>query len=201
MKKKVLIMLMALIALATGTFGQAVVDVSSGGVSLNGGTSSGNTTICAGSSLTMTVSYPTIDHVVWTSNIGGASSFSPNNNSFTVTVNPTVMTDYIVYVYDSPLSIVPQYVTITVFVKPLPISQSVTANGVGSKVGHYCTAGTIFGLTSSEVGCTYQLQIDGTSTKVGLSVPGTGTAIQFSPVSSGNYQILSIMAGCPLTIR
>ena len=81
----------------------------------------------------------------------------------------------------------------TVVVNPLPVAYTVTGGG------SYCagSAGSIVGLSSSEVGINYELYVGAAST--GITVPGTGAAISFGPQTTpGVYTVAGInpATGC-----
>lgn len=83
--------------------------------------------------------------------------------------------------------------SVTVVVNPLPVAYTVTGGG------SYCagSAGSVVGLSSSEVGVNYELYIGSAST--GIIVPGTGGAISFGPQSTpGIYSVAGInpATGC-----
>lgn len=195
------VMAQAITVTATSSNGSPTFSGNSAGTCTQVATGTKN--MCSGDSIQFGVTYAAaIDHVVWTSNTGG--TFTPNNQNFNPVVHPVSTTDYFVYVFDSPTNCV-GFIKVSVFIQALPLAQTVTANGVAIKTGRYCqgTAGTIFGLQNSQIGCTYQLQLDGTSTNVGASVSGTGTAITApSAVASGSYQFnVTDLIGCVRIIR
>jgi len=204
MKNLILILVCALTFMVSSTIAQTITVSSGGDVIASGVDVSGDTTVCNGSNITFTVALDVgIDHIQWVAVPGG--TFAPNAISTTVTVTPTVDAAYIVHVYGPLPTDYVGWVQVNVVVADIPSSQTVTANGIVDTDGEYCTgeAGVVFGLTGSEIGAGYQMQIDGTSTDVGAAVNGTGTAITFDPAAAGNnYQILvRNLSGCEFIIR
>ncbi|MBU0626850.1 hypothetical protein KKG31_08290 [Patescibacteria group bacterium] len=202
--KNMILLTCVLIFMIGTVFGQ-IITVKSGGDTIASGLNiSGDTTVCNSGSISFTVTFDLgIDHVQWVSNPAG-QTFTPSSTNVTVTVTPTVNSSYYVYVYGPGPTNYVGYIRINVIVASLPAVQTVTANGIASTNGVYCTgeAGVIFGLQGSEIGCNYQMQWDGTSIDIGSAVIGTGTAIVFDPVTAGDYQILvTNLSGCQRIIR
>lgn len=148
------------------------------------------TTICNGSSINLTINYnKPIHHCLWVTNLG--ASF----NTFTITPTPAnPFTDYYCYVYEDVLGvgILKGTVMVTVFTQQPPTLFDRTMDGVNTANADYCVGGVTIGYTGSQVDCTYQLQMYGTSTDVGLPFTGTGNAFTLPftvPVSQYQMKI------------
>lgn len=200
MKKQIYLLVMVLIAFATGTFAQNIT-ISSGGAPIATGINQTiPDTICEGDSLILTVSYAGVmDHVIWACNIGGATAFAPNNTNFMVTVHPSELTDYTVWMYDAPAPAAPVgYLKLSVFISSKPETQDVLINGVNglNTTIRGCTLG-VYSFVSSEIGTKYQMRDAITKVPIGTEVDGTGNSIEFDPVPTGNYEVkMTTSAGC-----
>jgi hypothetical protein len=135
--------------------------------------------ICAGASATLTAS-------------GGTSySWSTSATTAAITVNPGTTTTFTVTVTNA--NGCSATATRTITVNPLPASFTVTGGGAR------CTtdSGAPVGLSGSESGASYQLQLNGSN--VGAPVAGTGAAISF-PLqgATGVYTVVATIAstGC-----
>ena len=103
-----------------------------------------------------------------------------------VWVNPTAPVTYRLSLTETNGSSCTTVVNVDVTVYPLPLNNTVTGGG------SYCASGTGLpvGLSGSEIGVNYQLQIGGINT--GTSVPGTGSALNFgNKTVAGTYTVVA----------
>jgi len=135
-----------------------------------------------------------------TSGCGGAWSNIPGANL--ATYDPPsglAVTTYYQLVVNSTLNSVACTAAsncISVIVTALPTLFNVSGGG------SYCAgdAGVPVGVSGSQLGASYQLQIGGVNT--GLPVAGTGAAISFgNQTTAGTYTVIAILSGCSLTMN
>lgn len=132
----------------------------------------------------------------WTVSSGGTitSGGTSGTNSLSVTWN-TTGTQYVTVNYSNTNGCVAlQAATYTITVNTPPSGYNVTGGG------SYCTGGTgvSVGLSGSESGVTYQLQLNGVND--GTAVLGTGSAITFgNKTSAGTYTVVAKNASTLLT--
>jgi hypothetical protein len=115
---------------------------------------------------------------------GGAISFGNQTSSGTYTVVATTTA--------SPACTLPMTGSVVVTINPLPTLFTVTGGGA------YCSGGTgvAVGLSGSQSGVNYQLQIGGVN--AGAAVAGTGGAISFgNQTSSGTYTVVATTTASP----
>ncbi|MBI5218889.1 MAG: gliding motility-associated C-terminal domain-containing protein [Bacteroidia bacterium] len=176
----------------TGCQGTDQVIVTVTGGALSATTTATPTSICVGGSSqlnALAINGSGTYTYLWSSNPPGFSSSSQNP-----TVSPVATTIYTVTVNDGFNSVTS---SVTVIVNPLPTAYSVTGGGA------YCSGGNgvAVGLSNSETGVNYQLQINGVNT--GSPVAGTGIAITFgNQTTIGVYTVIATNSttGCQNTM-
>jgi len=149
------------------------------------------TSICYGSSITLILnaSYASIHHVFWQANI--APQPSPPN-SFSITVSPTVNTDYSGYVYEDVggVSTYRGMVKIRVMIAPNPQTFNwILDNVIDEDTAHYCAGEEIMQYSDSEIGAIYQLMDGLTNNPVGSTVNGSGGQIDLPAMPGGTYYL------------
>jgi len=108
------------------------------------------------------------------------------SSTHVVWANPTAPVTYRLSLTEKNGSSCTTVVSVDVTVYPLPLNNTVTGGG------SYCASGTGLpvGLSGSETGVNYQLQIGGINT--GASVPGTGSALNFgNKTVAGTYTVVA----------
>ena len=141
-------------------------------------------TSCSGNNVTIggspTANFGTSPYTYsWSSSPAGFTSTLSNP-----VVSPTVTTTYTVTVNDNAGATATDAVIVNV--NPLPTAFNVTGSG------NYCAGGTgvAIGLSGSQSGVNYQLQVGGVNT--GTPVAGTGSAISFgNQTTAGTYTVIA----------
>jgi PKD repeat protein len=156
----------------------------------------GTATVCAGTLTNLTVNLT--GTAPWSvTYTDGSANFTLNNivtTPYTIAVGPVVTTTYtLLGVSDLFCNGTITGGSVTITVKPLPLSFQMTTTGDGS----YCEGGTgvVLGLDGSQNGISYQLLLGGMPD--GIPLPGNG-----GPISFGNRTtpgIYKVRATNPLT--
>ncbi|MFN7325318.1 MAG: beta strand repeat-containing protein, partial [Chitinophagales bacterium] len=143
------------------------------------GTSVNDGTICTGASVTITAAG------------GTAYSWSTGATTAAITINPSATTIYTVTVTNANGCSTTTSRTITV--NPLPTLFSLTGGGAVCATDN---AGVVVGLSGSQLGVNYQLQVN--AANVGAPVSGTGSALSFgAQLAAGTYTVVATSAsGC-----
>ncbi|RXM45725.1 hypothetical protein BOW57_03800, partial [Flavobacterium sp. YO64] len=137
---------------------------------------------CAGETVILSAS-ASAGTINWYSNVTGGISLGTGTN-FT-TPNLSATTTYYVDATNNNCT-TGSRVAVAATVYPLPTAYAVTGGGT------YCTGGTGFavGLSNSDSGVSYQLQLGGANN--GTPVIGTGTAISFgTKTAAGTYTVVA----------
>ncbi|WP_257683435.1 gliding motility-associated C-terminal domain-containing protein [Flavobacterium plurextorum] len=145
---------------------------------------------CAGETVTLSAS-ASAGTINWYSNVTGGISLG-TGTSFT-TPNLSVTTTYYVDATNNNCT-TGSRVAVAATVNPLPTAYAVTGGGT------YCTGGTGFavGLSNSDSGVSYQLQLGGSNS--GTAVTGTGNAISFgTKTTAGTYTVIATNTGTSCT--
>lgn len=169
---------------------QVIISVTGGPLSVTA--TATPTSLCAGSTSQLNAlasgGSSTFTYL-WSSNPPGLSSSLQNP-----IVSPVVTTIYTITVNDGFNNVTS---SVTVTVNPIPTAYSVTGGG------SYCSGGSgvAVGLSSSDTGVNYQLQINGVNS--GSPLAGTSNAISFgNQIAAGNYTVTATNAttGCQNTM-
>ncbi|OXB09167.1 hypothetical protein B0A81_08380, partial [Flavobacterium plurextorum] len=145
---------------------------------------------CAGETVTLSAS-ASAGTINWYSNVTGGISLG-TGTSFT-TPNLSATTTYYVDATSNNCT-TGSRVAVAATVNPLPTAYAVTGGGT------YCTGGTGFavGLSNSDSGVSYQLQLGGSNS--GIAVTGTGNAISFgTKTTAGTYTVIATNTGTSCT--
>ena len=150
-----------------------------------------HTNVCPGNSVQLNIhaSYALIHHILWVPNVGSL----PNPNAPSITVSPTVNTDYSGYVYEDVggVSTYRGMVKISVIIAAEPQTFHWILDGVmDGDTAHTCI-GTpeVMQYSGSQLGNTYQLYDWFTNLPVGGSITGDGNPINLSAVGPGKYYL------------
>jgi hypothetical protein len=122
-----------------------------------------------------------------TSGVNWTISTPTQASTNVIWANPTVPTTYTLTLTETDaVTFCATVVSVDVTVYPLPLDYAVTGGG------SYCVggAGLPVGLSGSQFGVNYQLQIGGVDT--GSTVPGTGSALNFgTKTAAGTYTVVA----------
>lgn len=163
------------------------------------GTITGTSSVCQGQTGVI-YSVPPITNATsytWTLPAGATIIAGSGTDSITVNFSSSALSGNITVFGTNACGNGTDSTNYTVTVNPLPSVFSVTGGG------GYCSGGSGIpvGLSGSESGVNYQLQINGVNT--GSAVSGTGSAISFNnQTSAGTYSVIAINAsfGCSLSM-